>query len=124
MQFGKLLRERRKNLRLRQEDVAAGAGISYITYGDYERGKCFPKETTLRMLCHVLKLDYDDIYAAMVESKKLGDIAKAEQRARASEKIIGKEQWKQEIKNIHAEQRHQLGWAMPTLQLQLELHLL
>ena len=114
MQFGEHLRSRRKDLGLRQEDVAADAGITYITYGDYERGKCFPKDTTLRMLCNVLKLDYEQMYAAMVESKRLGDIAKAERRARAGKRLIWQDQWEQKESAADVERNK-------TLHLELQL---
>jgi len=117
MQFSESLRERRKELGLRQEDVAADAGVSHITYGDYERGKCFPKNTILRMLCNVLKLDYDQMYALMVESRKLSDITKAEQRAKVSEMMI-EEPWKQETSTTKLEQQRKplnLKLQLPSL---------
>jgi transcriptional regulator with XRE-family HTH domain len=55
--FGALLRTRRLDRGLTQEDLAERAGISVRAVGDLERGRTFPRRHTVGRLCEALQLD-------------------------------------------------------------------
>jgi transcriptional regulator with XRE-family HTH domain len=61
-----LLRQRRLQMQITQEDVADRAGISRQTYNKYERGGTLnPKPRELRAVCLVLKLDPREVPVAL-----------------------------------------------------------
>lgn len=61
-----LLRQRRDQMQLTQEEVADRAGISRQTYNKYERGGTLnPKPRELRAVCMVLKMDPREIPVAL-----------------------------------------------------------
>jgi transcriptional regulator with XRE-family HTH domain len=47
MKFGEKLREQRKSLKLRQEDVSAAVGITTRTLQNYERGMSYPPDRSM-----------------------------------------------------------------------------
>ena len=59
--FGELLRSKRKELGLNQEEVAAKSGVGLPTYGRIERGEVPPKLEQIRRIFSVLGLSLDAI---------------------------------------------------------------
>ena len=55
------LAERRKRLKLRQEDVAAALNVTRIAVHNWETGKAYPSTSKLIKLADVLKCDVTDI---------------------------------------------------------------
>ena len=56
MELQHAIKERRKRLRLNQEDLAQMAGISLATVKDIERGAGNPSWSTVEKICEVLGL--------------------------------------------------------------------
>lgn len=56
-EFGRLLRDRRKQLKLAQRDAAEIAGVSVHTLSDIETGKGNPTLRTMLELCELLGLE-------------------------------------------------------------------
>ena len=56
-QIGEIILARRKDLRLRQEDVAEMSGVTVRTLHNIEEGKGNPSVKTLSRLCHILGLE-------------------------------------------------------------------
>lgn len=59
--FGELLRSKRKELNMRQDELAERAGVKLTTYGRIERGEVQPKLEQIRRLFSVLGLSLDAI---------------------------------------------------------------
>ena len=57
--FGKRLREARMNTKKTQEDMADILGLSYTTYGAWERGTNEPSLTNLTKICEHLCVSAD-----------------------------------------------------------------
>lgn len=57
-----LLKQRRKDLHLSQEHVAAAIGKSLRTYQLYEAGDVFPRNDVLKILSEILTFDLKEIY--------------------------------------------------------------
>lgn len=55
------LAERRKRLKLRQEDVAAALNVTRIAVHNWENGKAYPSASKLIKLAEVLNCDVVDI---------------------------------------------------------------
>jgi pSer/pThr/pTyr-binding forkhead associated (FHA) protein len=81
MRFQDIFKNRRKELRLRQSDVAKKLGITSVTVGDYERGKSFPKMETLQDLCTLLDMDYEEMRILVIEERKEAEVEKAQTKA-------------------------------------------
>lgn len=56
-QIGEIILARRKDLRLRQEDVAEMSGVTVRTIYKIEKSKGNPLVKTLSRLCHILGLE-------------------------------------------------------------------
>jgi transcriptional regulator with XRE-family HTH domain len=61
--FGSMLLEKRKESGLSQRDCAKSCGVSVVSYQNWERGICEPKEDKLILICDLFgisKSDYED----------------------------------------------------------------
>lgn len=56
MDFMVIIKQRRRNLKLTQVDLAQMAGISLATIKDIERGAANPSWSTVEKICEVLGL--------------------------------------------------------------------
>lgn len=61
IEFGKHLRELRKKNGYTQQQMADMLNINRSTYTYYETGKSQPSFQNLKMLCEILKVDYNTI---------------------------------------------------------------
>lgn len=60
--LGEHIRSARKNLKLRQIDVADLAGVSLSYYGKLERGKIHPNVERLARICRTLKVSLTVVF--------------------------------------------------------------
>lgn len=65
VQIGELLLARRKDLRLRQEDLAEMSGVTVRTLHNIEEGKGNPSVKTLSRICDVLGLEISIVIKTM-----------------------------------------------------------
>ncbi len=61
--IGKNLRKRAKQLKLNDAEVARRVDIGPERYGNYVRDKRQPDFDTLRKICKVLRMSYNDLFA-------------------------------------------------------------
>lgn len=64
--MGKHLRDARKRLKLKQEDVAQMTQVSLPYYGKLERGELCPSIDRLARICKVLKLPLPDVFRGVM----------------------------------------------------------
>jgi transcriptional regulator with XRE-family HTH domain len=51
----------RRNVKLRQKDVASALGVSKKTVGSWENGKTMPKADKIDAICKLYGVSYDNI---------------------------------------------------------------
>ena len=61
MIFAERLKEKRKNKKLTQKELAEQLGIKQNTYSDWERGKTQPNLDYLTKLANILETTTDDL---------------------------------------------------------------
>lgn len=67
--FGKNLRERRKRLKLSQDEMASLIGTSKQVISRYERGERDPKVSVVLTIAKVLGVSVDELLTSAGESK-------------------------------------------------------
>lgn len=73
LNFGEIIRSKRKELGLSQEEAAGKAGISVMTYGRIERGTVDPKLEQVRRIFSVLGLRLGTIDEQVKEELSAND---------------------------------------------------
>ena len=58
--FGELLKSKRKEKNLKQIDCAIGCRVSVVSYQNWERGICEPKEENMDSICNFFVIDKGD----------------------------------------------------------------
>lgn len=100
--FGKKLNSLRKELHLRQEDMAKHLGIARTTYAMYEQGNREPDYNTLQKLADFFNVSVD--YLLGRTDKKNNEKLDAEEFLNDPELNL----WFKDIKNASPEKREEL----------------
>jgi transcriptional regulator with XRE-family HTH domain len=67
--FGKIIREKRNNLNLRQEELSEKSGVAIKTIHSIEHGKGNPAIKTILRLFNILELDFIVVSAKTTENQ-------------------------------------------------------
>lgn len=67
--FGKIIREKRNNLNLRQEELSENSGVAIKTIHSIELGKGNPAIKTILRLFNILELDFIVVSAKTTENQ-------------------------------------------------------
>ncbi|WP_395785741.1 helix-turn-helix domain-containing protein [Aquirufa sp.] len=67
--FGKIIREKRNNLNLRQEELSEKSGVAIKTIHSIELGKGNPAIKTILRLFNILELDFIVVSAKTTENQ-------------------------------------------------------
>ena len=75
MEFKEKLKTKRKELKMTQQDVAYGVGVSRSVVAKWETGLVVPKDDMMISLANFLKVDVADLYTDTVLKKNKINIA-------------------------------------------------
>lgn len=99
MEFAEKLKSTRKKAGLTQKEIADKLGITYQSYGQYERGVRKPKYETIQKISNALGCDISSLLTPAEESKMIIDglideldsraVARHQKQAEAESKVDG-----------------------------------